>query len=86
MPYHFPPSENCSRGKESSGISTDISWRARAIGATVQAMVTRRPRRSAFTEVEAISEIQAHRGRLYDSGVVDVCAQLFENREYQFSR
>ena len=66
----------------------EISAEARVLGVAdvVEAMVSHRPHRSAFSEAEAIAEIQAHRGRLYDPDVVDVCVGLFVNREYQFSR
>jgi len=66
----------------------EISAEARALGVAgvVEAMVSHRPHRSAFSEAEAIAEIQAHRGRLHDPDVVDVCVGLFVNREYQFSR
>ena len=72
------------RGLKDREIS--IEARVLAVADVVEAMVSHRPHRSAFTEAEAMAEIQTHRGRLYDPEVVDVCAQLFENREYQFSR
>jgi HD-GYP domain-containing protein (c-di-GMP phosphodiesterase class II) len=72
------------RGLKAEEIS--MEGRVLAVADVVEAMVSHRPYRSAHTEAEAIEEIRANRGKLYDPAAVDVCVGLFVNREYQFSR
>jgi response regulator RpfG family c-di-GMP phosphodiesterase len=50
----------------------------------VEAMASHRPYRSALGLDEALVEIKANRGRLYDEKVVDTCLSLFTEKGFRF--
>lgn len=64
----------------------DILIEARIIGVAdvIEAMVSHRPYRSAFTLEEALEETSKNRGLLYNPDVVDACPSLFKKKKYKF--
>jgi response regulator RpfG family c-di-GMP phosphodiesterase len=50
----------------------------------VEAMTNHRPYRSSLGLEEAMAEITANRGRLYDGQVVDTCISLFAEKGFRF--
>ncbi|HZW26705.1 MAG TPA: HD-GYP domain-containing protein, partial [Gallionella sp.] len=56
-----------------------------AVADVVEAMVSHRPYRAALGVDKALEELREGRGSLYDPDVVDVCLELFERRNFQFS-
>ncbi|BBI98891.1 hypothetical protein FGKAn22_05840 [Ferrigenium kumadai] len=64
----------------------DIILEARIlmVADVVEAMASHRPYRSAVGFREAMSEITANRGKLYDEHVVDACVSLFNVKGFRF--
>lgn len=56
-----------------------------AVADVVEAMVSDRPYRRAFSLEAALKEIQQDRGTRYDPGIVDVCVTLFRKKGFQLS-
>jgi PAS domain S-box-containing protein/putative nucleotidyltransferase with HDIG domain len=50
----------------------------------MEAMASHRPYRPSLGVPFALSELQKYKGKYYDSEVVDVCVELFENKDFQF--
>ena len=63
----------------------DISIEARilAVADVVEAMSSHRPYRPATGPEQALAEISAGRGKLYDPDVVDVCLKLFKEGRFK---
>ncbi|MGA2158201.1 MAG: HD domain-containing phosphohydrolase [Dehalococcoidia bacterium] len=69
-----------------SGLSgKDISIEARilAVADVVEAMGSHRPYRPAMGSEQALAEISAGKGKLYDPEVVDVCLKLFKDGRFK---
>jgi putative nucleotidyltransferase with HDIG domain len=64
----------------------DIVLEARIlmVADVVEAMASHRPYRSAIGQEEALGEIRANRGSLYDRQVVDACLELFSEEKFKF--
>lgn len=64
----------------------EILFEAKILGVAdvVEAMVSHRPYRKAFSQDKALEEIRRNRGVLYDPNVVDSCLSLFNGKEYEF--
>lgn len=64
----------------------DIILEARIlmVADVVEAMASHRPYRSAIGFGEAMTEITANRGKLYDERVVDTCIRLFAEKGFKF--
>ncbi len=64
----------------------DIILEARIlmVSDVVEAMASHRPYRSAIGFREAMAEITANRGTLYDERVVDACISLFKEKGFKF--
>ncbi len=60
-----------------------IEARIMAVADVVEAMSSHRPYRPALGSMEALKEIQRHRGKLFDAKIVDVCTDVFGDG-YQF--
>ncbi len=54
-----------------------------AVADVVEAMASHRPYRPTLGIEEALKEIEANRGLLYDAAVVDACLDLFRIKGYQ---
>jgi len=70
------------------GLSGDdilLEARVLAVADVVEAMTSPRPQRSALGIEEALKELSAKRGSLYDPDVVDACARLFAERAFDWS-
>jgi len=61
-----------------------IEARIIAVADVVEAMVSHRPYRQAMGVDQALEEIRANAGRLYDSTVVEACVDLFHNHGFSF--
>lgn len=61
-----------------------LEARVIAVADVVEAMLSSRPHRPAFGVDEALEEIAAGRGALYDAGAVDACIRLFTSGQFQF--
>ena len=62
-----------------AGLSGDailLESRILAVADVVEAMTAHRPQRAAFSLQDALDELRAGRGRLYDPGIVDACLAL----------
>ncbi len=69
------------------GLSGDeilIEARIIAVADVVEAMVSHRPYRPAMGIDQALEEIKANAGRLYDPTVVEACVGLFHNHRFSF--
>jgi PAS domain S-box-containing protein len=55
-----------------------------AVADVVESMSSHRPYRPASGVEAALTEIQSHRGILYDGDVVDACLRLFRKKDYAF--
>jgi PAS domain S-box-containing protein/putative nucleotidyltransferase with HDIG domain len=53
-----------------------------AVADVVESMASHRPYRPALGIKKALYEVSRHRGRLYDSPVVDACVNLFKNGNF----
>jgi HD-GYP domain-containing protein (c-di-GMP phosphodiesterase class II)/DNA-binding LacI/PurR family transcriptional regulator len=64
----------------------DIKLEARIliVADVVEAMISHRPYRTAFSLEKALMEIEEKRGLLYDSDVVEICLELFRAKGFQF--
>ncbi|HYH17420.1 MAG TPA: HD domain-containing phosphohydrolase [Azospirillum sp.] len=62
-----------------SGDAIRLEARILAVADVVEAMTAHRPYRPALSVAEALAEIRAHRGTLYDAAVVDACIRVLEN-------
>jgi len=64
----------------------DILLEARilCVADVVEAMSSHRPYRPSHGVEKALAEIMANRGRLYDTGAVDACMELFRNEDFAF--
>ncbi len=64
----------------------DILLEARilCVADVVEAMSSHRPYRPSHGVEKALAEIMANRGRLYDTGAVDACMELFRNEGFAF--
>jgi len=71
------------RGLKESAILTGS--RILAVADVVSAMTGHRPYRPALELAVALEEIETNKGRLYDSGVVDVCCRLFRQGHLQLT-
>jgi HD-GYP domain-containing protein (c-di-GMP phosphodiesterase class II) len=70
------------------GISGDeilLEAKILCVADVVETMETHRPYRPSLGRGAAIEEIRKNRGVLYDSGVVDACLRLFQEKEFQYS-
>ena len=47
-------------------------------------MCSHRPYRSSRGVKKALEEITQHKGKLYDSDVVDACVKLFKDNKFKF--
>jgi HD-GYP domain-containing protein (c-di-GMP phosphodiesterase class II) len=68
-----------------SGLAGDdilLGARILAVADVVEAMSSHRPYRPALGVGEAMAEIRANRGRLYDADVVDACLEVVEQGQY----
>jgi putative nucleotidyltransferase with HDIG domain len=54
-----------------------------AVADVIEAMASHRPYRPALRIDEALEEIERHKGRLYDSEVVDACFRLFRKKDFK---
>mgnify|MGYP001390437038 CR=1 FL=1 len=69
------------------GLSGDeilIEARIIAVADVVEAMVSHRPYRPAMGIGQALEEIGANAGKLYDATVVEACVGLFHNHRFSF--
>ena len=55
-----------------------------AVADVLEAMSSHRPYRPALGIEAALDEIEKHKGILYDKKVVEVCSQLFKEKEFRF--
>ena len=55
-----------------------------AVADVVEAMSSHRPYRPALGIEAALEEIEKHKGILYDKKVVEICSQLFKEKEFRF--
>jgi HD-GYP domain-containing protein (c-di-GMP phosphodiesterase class II) len=65
----------------------DIILEARvlAVADVVEAMASHRPYRPAVGIDQALAEITQHKGKLYDSEVVEACVRLFSEKGFEFT-
>ncbi|MDI6743417.1 MAG: HD domain-containing phosphohydrolase [Smithella sp.] len=70
--------------KNLKGDEILVEARILAISDVVESMVSKRPYRPALGIGEAMKEIEANKGRLYDDTAVDACLKLFREKGYQF--
>jgi PAS domain S-box-containing protein/putative nucleotidyltransferase with HDIG domain len=56
-----------------------------AVADVVEAMASHRPYRPGLGTEQALHEIEANRGRLYDAQVVDACLALFHDTRFRFA-
>lgn len=61
-----------------------VEARILAISDVVESMVSRRPYRPALGIGEAMKEVEANKGRLYDDTAANACLKLFREKGYQF--
>jgi len=61
-----------------------LEARILAVADVVEAMCSHRPYRPAVGLPAALQELQANRGVLYDSDVVDACVGVFSRGEFTF--
>lgn len=69
------------------GLSGDeILTEAKIIGVAdvVESMASHRPYRPSLGIIKALNEITENRGRLYDTGIVDICLNLFNEKGFRF--
>lgn len=69
------------------GLSDDdilLEARILAVADVVEAMSSHRPYRDAFGIDKVLEEISQNRGTLYDPEVVDVCLELFNEKDFRF--
>jgi len=66
-----------------SGEEILIEARILAVADVIEAMVSQRAYRSAYSIAQAMEEISKNRGQLYDPQVVDTCIKLFD-KGFQF--
>ncbi len=69
------------------GIKADeilLESKILATADVVEAMISQRPYRPAFSVDEALDEISINRGVLFDPQVVDVCLQAFREENFKF--
>ena len=66
----------------------DILLDAKIIGVAdvVEAMSSHRPYRPALGTDKALEEIEKNKGTLYDAALVDLCIDLFKNKNFAFDR
>jgi len=64
----------------------DILIEAKILGVAnvIEAMTSNRSYRQAFSIDEALTEITRHKNVLFDPEVVDACARLFREKEFEF--
>ncbi len=67
-----------------SGDQIIIESRILAVADVVEAMSSYRPYRPALGIDEALKEIMTHKGKKYDNTVVDICIQLFKEKNFKF--
>jgi HD-GYP domain-containing protein (c-di-GMP phosphodiesterase class II) len=61
-----------------------LGGRILAVADVVEAMSSHRPYRPAPGIQAALAQLEESRGSRYDADVVDVCLDLFRNRDYEF--
>lgn len=61
-----------------------IEARIISVADTVEAMVSHRPYRAPLDISQALGEIRAGRGTIFDAEVVDVCCSLFTEKGFRF--
>jgi len=66
------------------GEEITLEARIVAVADVVEAMSSHRPYRAALGIDAALAEIQANRGKLYDSAVVDCCLKVMEKNNRNF--
>jgi len=69
------------------GLSSDdifLEARILAVADLVDIMTSRQPQRLALSIDEALEEISANRGVLYDPEIVDACLKLFTEKGFEF--
>lgn len=70
------------------GLSGDkmlLEAKVLAVADTVEAMMSHRPYRPAFSQEETMNEIRKNRGVLYDPAVVDACLALASRNELELA-
>ena len=67
------------------GAETLMEAKILAVADVVQAIVSDRPYRPGRGIHTALDELAKHRGKLYDTAVVDICIKLFREEEFAFS-
>ncbi len=68
-----------------SGEAILLEARILAVADVVEAMVSHRPYRPAFSEEAAFAEIEGGAGSLYDAGVCAAVVRLFREKAFEFS-
>lgn len=69
------------------GLSSDdimLESRILAVADVIEAMSSRRPYREALGVETALAEIQARKGVLFDTAVVEACKKIFDRKEVDF--
>jgi putative two-component system response regulator len=69
------------------GIKGDeilLESRIVAVADVVEAITSVRPYRDALGKDVAMKEISDFRGTKYDAAVVDICLDLFQNKNFEF--
>ena len=67
-----------------SGDAIILESRILAVADVVEAMTSHRPYRAALGIDAALEEIELHKSTRYDADVVDICIQLFREKNFQF--
>jgi putative nucleotidyltransferase with HDIG domain len=57
-----------------------------AVADAVEAMLTYRPYRPAYSKPEVLEMIERERGRAFDPDVVDACLRLFREKKFEFAQ
>jgi HD-GYP domain-containing protein (c-di-GMP phosphodiesterase class II) len=69
--------------KRLKGDEILMEARILAVADVVEAISSHRPYRPAFDIKEALNEIERNKGILYDTGVVNACLRLFQEKGYK---
>jgi len=68
------------------GEEIRLEARILTVADVVEAMSSHRPYREAFTQAEALEEIERKKGILYDEKVVEACLRLFREKGYTWPK